>query len=150
MCMKKLAAIICVLFLISFSVVIQSCNQNEKSDAEKKIVNPNGDSELALLMRDMADHVTEQKKNLSEGKMPSAYPDKFNTITTAKPTEEKMKGNDFDNMAAFYLKNLKSYCESKSLQDAIDNHNMLVQSCAVCHEQTCPGPLTRINKLKME
>ena len=69
--------------IISFVLLIACKND----PSERKMVNPNGDSELAILMRDMYDEGMLVKQGIIEGETPELKLD-YDHIHTAIPTEE--------------------------------------------------------------
>ncbi len=59
-----------------------SCDQEPQ---KTKVYNPNGDSELALLIRDLFDEAMEVKKDIKDGKTPKLRLD-YDKIISAKAT----------------------------------------------------------------
>lgn len=143
--MKKISLPILISFI---AVLIWSCS-NKKEESCSNDLNPNGDSELALLMREMTAHLESEKKLMESGAEPGAMPEGFNKILTATPSDAKQKSEHFDGFAKMYLEALNAYHNSTK-----ENHkfayNNLVKSCISCHENECPGPIKRIQKLMVE
>lgn len=114
-------------------------------------MNPNGDSELALLMRDMMHSSENMKAMIKEGKLPDTFPEAFMKIHTAKPTDSDTKKASFDAFADNYLNNLHTlYNSPKDKHELTQNYNAVVNACVSCHTEHCPGPLKAINKLRIE
>ncbi len=143
--------------LISFLFVFIACNQNNKTTTElteqnKKdslascSINPNGQSELAILMREMQGHINSIRDIAIAGKMSGEMPEFLNTIHTAKPTDSSMVDSEFDARADEYLAAVKDlyhrYPESQKIA-----FNAVVAKCQSCHEHYCPGPLVVIKKM---
>ncbi|MEP7265763.1 MAG: hypothetical protein ABI772_14760 [Bacteroidota bacterium] len=143
--MKKISLPLIISLLI---VLIWSCTNNKKESCSNDL-NPNGDSELALLMRDMTAHLESEKKLVESGAEPSHLPEEFDKILTATPSDSKQRGEHFQDFAKMYLDALTAYHNSTK-----ENHsfayNNLVKSCISCHENECPGPIKRIQKLLVE
>lgn len=143
--MKNLITLL--LLLIIVITINQSCSNEKSAEVCEKPVNPNGDSELALLMREMATHVDNEKIKLAKGEMPSAYPEAFEKIKTAKPTDSMSKSEHFDNFADQYVSAVKYYAAATDLEKSKTAFNNMVSTCISCHNVQCPGPLKRIEKM---
>lgn len=134
-------------FLFAAALIIAAaCNNTTNCE---KPLNPNGDSELALLMRLMNDSTAALKKQILDGKMPEKFPEAFLKIHTATPTDPNIKNEEFDAFATSYTEGLKQLYES-SPEDLKSNFNNLVQRCINCHQSVCPGPVKAIKKLAIE
>ncbi len=116
--------------------------------SSKKPLNPNGDSELALLMRSMNTSTASFRELIKQGKLPEKFPEEFLKIHTAKPTDPATSTPIFEGFATSYLNGLnKLYASPKD--QLTSNFNIFVQGCVDCHQQFCPGPIKTINKLKI-
>lgn len=113
-----------------------------------KPLNPNGDSELALLMRDMMHSSENMKEMVKQGKLPDKFPEEFMKIHTAKPTDSDTKKASFDGYASNYIYNLQTLYNSPKAE-LTQNYNAVINACVSCHTEHCPGPLKAINKLKI-
>jgi cytochrome c556 len=152
-------------FSVSFTLVIcalilANCSgEAKKEEVEKaktdsiascaKPVNPNGDSELSLLMREMMSSASNLKEMVKQGNVPKEFPEAFLKIHTAQPTDSETKKASFNDFADNYISNLHALYNSPK-EDLTKNYNAVVNACASCHSQHCPGPLKAINKLKIE
>lgn len=123
-------------------------SKNDSASCSKAPLNPNGDSELALLMREMLDSAKSFKEMIKAGKVPDKFPEAFLKIHTAKPTDNETKKSSFDGYADGYLSSLKNLASSGT-SNAKLNYNAVVQACENCHSEHCPGPLSAIRKLKL-
>lgn len=109
-------------------------------------LNPNGDSELALLMRDMEKDALRMKEQLMKGEKPEVIK-KFETLQTAEATEpEKAESQEFKIFAESYLQTLNALADIDP-ENAPQMYHGLVESCMTCHRSMCPGPIVRIEKL---
>ena len=135
-----------VVFLaLLLSGYLLSCNANTAQDSPPPL-NPNGDSELALLMRAMFDDAQAMKEQIEEGKQPRPTLD-YQKILSAEATEpEKAASNTYKVHALSYLQTIKALQEAEAPQAASLYKNM-VNSCMGCHKALCPGPTVRIKKL---
>lgn len=127
-------------FLLTNLLLCPSCSE------EKKQLNPNGDSELALLMREMFEDGERVRAQVSNGQPVSIQVD-FEKILTAKATDPaKMQGPDFPHFATAYVEAMKALKDSPAAE-APERYRAMVATCMNCHENSCPGPMVRIKKL---
>ena len=134
------------LFFFIFAAGLLACQQSER--APQGDLNPNGDSELALLMRTMYEETMEMKKALKEGKK---YDHSFETeaIFTATPTEEgKNASTTYKAFAQNYQHVMEQYAEASG-KDLKGSYERIVENCQSCHQAICPGPLRRIRHLEL-
>ena len=147
-----------ITILVFFVLILVQCSNGEKQSREKiktdsasctkKPLNPNGDSELALLMREMKSSSESLREKIKQGNLPEKFPKEFLKIHTAKPTDSETKKASFDGFADSYLNNLQTLFHSPK-EDLTKNYNAVITACANCHSEHCPGPLKAINKLKI-
>ena len=142
-----------VFVLIIFIAYLGSCQLVEGDTSEHLIapsdssdVNPNGSSELSILMRQMYDHAQAARVLALQEKKNSEFPTGFNKIHTATPTDHATKNEHYDTFADVYLNAVKSYSTTTSL-DLKSNYNNMVNTCLACHATHCPGPISKIKKL---
>lgn len=110
-------------------------------------INPNGSSELSLLMRRMEKQLVDARPGVLEGKLTDRnYPLEFDKINTATPTDSETKTEAYPVFADIYLKSVKVFLASKP-EELTENYNNVVNTCLACHSQHCPGPVSRIRKL---
>lgn len=141
--------------------VIRTENQTEsKTDKTQKLINdprsPNPSSELAVLMRDMWEYADTLKTAISTNTTTSLpeYRPAFDNVLTAIPTDEHTKSPAFDAMAKIMLQKLENVYQNANLKKEqsvqVEGFNLLVKSCLQCHEQQCPGPVSKISKLMIK
>ena len=136
--MKK--ACVFIMLVLGMGILI-SCSSKQKSP-----LNPNGDSELALLMRTMEEDAIEMKKFAESGRVTvSAYD--HSALFTATPTEAgKTSDPEYQVMAQSYLEAVKSM-DSANKDNVLEQYHNLIDMCISCHRSMCPGPVVRIEKL---
>lgn len=135
------------IFLL-FSSLLISC-QREDSSPKSAVKFPNDGAPLALLMREMYLDLEEIREEVSNKKLIKSYLEKHKDLLNARPTDPKVKDATFQIMGIAYLKSLENV-ENSNQELLGDNYGVLVSSCLGCHEQHCPGPVKRINKLILE
>lgn len=108
--------------------------------------NPNGDSELAVLMRQFVDDLREARPLLEAGQpVKKLFPTyrKMRAMWLTKPEERNAK---FDGLAVGYLGLVKAY----DGKPGKDTYNGIIAGCISCHSQSCGGPLDFIDTMKWE
>jgi cytochrome c553 len=108
-------------------------------------INPNGSSELSLLMRKMEKQLVDARPAVIKGTYKGKYPAEFDKLKTAAPTDDKTKTAYFDVFADLYTSSVKVFVSTKKNQ--VESYNNVVNACLACHSQHCPGPVGRIRKL---
>jgi len=150
------------LFLLAvfFVLLLAECGQPKEKEAgvkeaqsdtticKKKPINPNGDSELALLMREMLHSSESLKEQIKKGNLPEKFPEAFLKIHTAKPTDADTKHDSYDAFATNYIDNLQLLYKSPKAE-LTKNYNAVITACISCHSDHCPGPIKTIEKLKI-
>ena len=107
------------LFQILFFILIIACS-NSKKECEEQPINPNGESELALLMRELHNNTLDIKKNLflndstNANELSADFVDKFKynylAIRTASPTESNLRKNGiYNGYADLYINSSEKF-----------------------------------------
>ena len=139
------------LFLLFFSLILllgYACQDDGKYRGEWTI-NPNGDSELALLMRDMYDDAMDMKLRLEQGRKPKVY-SFYDDMYTAEATEpEKVARDDYTVFSKAYQMSLEGIQRAR-IGDMHSAYKGMVQSCMNCHNAMCPGPIDKIEHLLLD
>ncbi|MEQ8908686.1 MAG: hypothetical protein RIC95_05810 [Vicingaceae bacterium] len=138
------------LFLIlGFSWACQEKIESSTADApaEVKPLNPNGDSELALLMRAMYQEAESVRDQIKNGKKVSLNLDHGKILTAHATEPEKAASAEFKGFAKHYLNQVEKL-QNSNAQNVDANFESLVSSCMTCHKALCPGPVVRIKKLQ--
>ena len=139
-----------LLIFFALATIFLSCESELKEDQpepeiKQASLNPNGDSELALLMRQMADELTALKENIETEVDMSKISD-YKTIHTATPTKVSMKEKGYQSYATAFLISLENL-ENSTPENRVETYNEVINACVNCHEVTCHGPLRRIEKM---
>lgn len=137
------------IFLILFIVAV-SCSSEKKrhmnDDNSFQIYNPNGDSELALLMRDMFEEAKRLKEQVANGETLTLKLDHQKILTAHATEPDKAASEEYKAFAQTYLQVVEQIKNSDKENASLAYEN-LVKNCTSCHEALCPGPLVRIKKL---
>lgn len=118
-------------------------NSDSAAACKPKPLNPNGDSELAILMREMASWMDSCKVAIVEKKSPPSTPPSFQMLKTAKRTDPNIDESIYQSMAHLFVTKVADF-ESKADSTKF---NQMVDACVSCHKNFCQGPLVRINKM---
>ena len=134
--------LICLVLLLAFG-----CNEKvEKPIEEKKELIMVEPSEMANLMNEMYAYNESIKQQVKEGKLNNAFPERFLNIHSAVLTDPSVRDSLFGVNSKLFIQAQKSLFESNS-ENLVKDYNNVVNSCISCHEVTCTGPITRIEKL---
>jgi hypothetical protein len=120
-----------------------ACGPQQESKKQKPL-NPTGDSELALLMRDMFEESDSLKQLVVDGKQLSGLK-KYQDIHSAIPTDPTVTGPVFEAFAEAYISSIKELEIADS--SSVYNFNHMVDQCMNCHTEFCPRPKKRIKQL---
>lgn len=143
------AFIILILVVTGISVQPDGKFQSAALKADTTDLNPNGSSELSLLMRQMHKHALKAREDVLNNKVSGGYLVEFEKIYTAKPTTATTKNQYYNSYADLYMAALKNFSKSNR-KNLKENYNNLVSGCVVCHTTHCPGPMVLIEKLPIE
>lgn len=106
------------------------------------------DSELTLLMRDMYTYFDSVKVDIKNGTLKEKI-ETFQDIHSAVSTEpEKSKSDLYKAMAAVYSQSAMNVNNPKF--DQTQSFNSMIDNCMNCHQQMCPGPMVKIEKLYID
>ncbi len=144
--------ILIVSFVCFTSVIFYNCtkkitNNNAKSTIEMGEIDPNGSSELALLMREMDKDSWKIKEAIEKNQNIINIKEKFAKLHTAKPTEVDKKDATYKIMADAFLVSIDNLYKAQTKTEKLGAYNMMVNNCLNCHKSACPGPIVRIKKL---
>ena len=145
--------------ILFFLIIISnSFSCQETKEKIPKPLNPNGDSELALLMRELQTNTSIIKNEIEKvnfnpsEKSNNEYFAKLiesrHKLTKAEPSDKNLKStNTYYNFVKMY-----NYSVSNFLNNNIktNNYNNMINNCISCHQQFCLGTISTINKLKIK
>ena len=145
----------CILILLIVGIYSNNCLAQQSTAMEAtneesavKPLNPNGDSELALLMRSMYDDGMAMKLAIKNGDAPKSHID-ISELYTSEPTVTgKSDTPEYKAFALAYEAAFKDLGEANEDQKT-QAYRTLVNSCITCHKTVCPGPIVRIEKMKL-
>ena len=142
------------LFLLFTVIVFQACQETPKKVLEiekntaSRPLNPNGDSELALLMREMFTDVERIKEQVQNGEAVTVEVDHEKILSAHSTEPAKAASAEFKTWGTAYLAGIETLKKS-SPENAEVAYTSLISSCLNCHQSFCPGPIVRIKKLQL-
>lgn len=146
--MKKIVNLIRAVFIL---ILLFSCDSNTNLEEKKVVTNPNGDSELALAMRTIFNQTEDIKSSLNKGSLvlPDDYIANLKSFHTATPTDPEVQVEQFYGFVNAIDIAAQKLEQSSNIEEQNEYYKSLVNTCVQCHQQFCPGPIRRINKLKI-
>lgn len=148
-------------FLLSFAVVLFSCNKKEekpvvkkeacspdKTEGGKKKFEMYTMSEMSLLMEQMYLDNQSLKARIQKGEKIGEFPNHFLKIHKAAMTEDKENDDFFKKQAANFIAAQEQIY--KDPKNAKAHFNKGIDACIQCHKVKCGGPIPRIKKLYIE
>lgn len=108
--------------------------------------NPNGDSELAVLMRKFVDGLRDTRLLVEAGEPVKPLYPVHRTMRCAWPTVPSDRDEGYDARAQAYLGVVRLFDATPNKE----NYNAIVNSCVACHQVSCGGVIEFIQTLKWE
>ena len=144
--MKKYTIFSIFLIVTLFFSCLTENDQNNNDGPIRMPINPNGDSELALLMRDMFDEGMQVREKIKNGEMPKLALD-FEKIHTAQATEpEKAASPEYKVHALSYIQAVNAF-KNADKNNLESSYTDMVNACMGCHKALCPGPIVKVKKM---
>lgn len=112
----------------------------------KSARNPNGDSQLSVLMRQFVDDLREVQPLVAAGKPVKKLYASHRTMRCSWPTKPEERNQDFDTRAQGYLASVRAF----DAQPGKATYNAIIDGCIHCHSQSCGGPLDFIDGMKWQ
>ena len=122
----------------------------DESSIEVSVANPNGDSELALLMKKLVNDADSLKHVIASGKgnISVDYLTTIHKNLSAEATDPNVKTDEFTAFNNIFENSAKELLLSDS--NHIEGFNKMIGNCVNCHNTFCPGPISRIEKLRIK
>lgn len=123
--------------------------KSKKTTLKESKVNPNGDSELALLMRLMYDQSDSIRQIIIDGGelLSRDLIAKFEEIHTAIPTDPDVRDDGFSAFSNQIVQDMNRIWDADT--GRVEQFNLFVDRCIQCHTVYCPGPIKKIQRLKI-
>lgn len=111
-------------------------------------INPNGNSELAQLMRAMQSELKRSRAAIERGDKLAPLWARFRKIRCAWPTNQSDRNPAFDASAQSYLEAVQAL-DAAPQAEAAKAYGRVLDGCRACHEQSCGGAIPAIEALRM-
>jgi cytochrome c553 len=131
--------------LICLGVFLAACSQQAAEEAPAATTaKVESAKPMALMMRAIYDQSKSMKTQIDSGKALDADFYRFLEFHQLEPTDSTVL------VEVFYEHNEKFKAAYEELLRASNKpaYNAMLTACVNCHEDFCPGPIKRINKLR--
>lgn len=105
--------------------------------------NPNGDSELSVLMRQFVDDLREVRVRIEAKQPVKQLLPVHRKMRCAWPTKASDRNVGFDGRAQSYLATVRMFDAAPGQA----TYNAMIAGCISCHAQSCGGPLDFIDSM---
>jgi hypothetical protein len=114
-------------------------------------INPNGQSELSLLMRTMQADLQRARQAIVDGAPLPRLRDRHARVRCSWPTQPSDRSPEFDRNAQGYLTALAALdaTSGSSAQTPAQAFDGVLNACRACHERTCSGAIVAIEALRL-
>ena len=131
------------------AMFVLSCSTVSENAATGNYINPNGSSELAVLMNDLYKDAERARQEMVRGKRPKLKADAKKILTAAATEPEKVASPEYKAFAGAYIESVKMF-KKASPAKASEQFKLMATACMNCHNALCPGPTKRIRKLLVD
>lgn len=131
---------------LAAAIFVLSCAADDSKTTAGNYTNPNGSSELAVLMNDLYQEAETAKQKIALGHTPVWSVDAEKILTAAATEPEKAASPEYKAFAISYLESVRML-KNASPAEAPEHFKVMATACMNCHNAMCPGPTKRIRKL---
>lgn len=137
------------LFTILWGIFVVACNQQPGEANAPETTPKTKDSELTLYMRHLEDQAKGWRDTVQNGGSIAWQPAMIDSMFTAIPTDGKIGDSLlFNNLGMAFKKEVQSL-STETHANLATQYNLMVTACVNCHRHFCPGPIKRIEKLRV-
>lgn len=134
-------------------VLAWACNTQQEhpvADTAPTVAeNKQQDSELTLYMRQLEKHAKQWRETALADSNITWQAGFLDTLFIATPTDGKIGDSLlFNNLGMAFSQEVQNLGTAPHLSLA-SQYNIMVDACVNCHRNFCPGPIKRIEKLKI-
>lgn len=131
---------------LAATLFVLACATDDTNTASGNYTNPNGSSELAVLMNDLYREAEKAKQKIALGHTPEWSVDAEKILTAAATEPEKAASSEYKAFAVSYLETVRML-KNATPAEAPEHFKVMATACMNCHNAICPGPTKRIRKL---
>ncbi len=136
---------------ILLTLLIIACNQaTDAPDTPATVVAEKPkDSELTLYMRHLEQQAKDWRELTVNGGSVAWDAEMMDSLFTATPTDGKIGDSLlYNNLGMAFKKEVQDL--TNATRPNLNNHyNLMITACVNCHRNFCPGPIKRIEKLRI-
>lgn len=138
--------------VLLLSLWVFACSQ--PAEAPNAVAAPNAptkptDSELTLYMRHLEKEAHQWRDSVLSGSAVAINPQMIDSMYTATPTDGKIGDSLlFNELGGLFNAEVQGLTNA-STADLTKHYNLMVTACVNCHRNFCPGPIKRIERLRI-
>ena len=136
--MKKIIHIVSLL-------LFYNCSNPTSEKSSQIIIDPNPTSEMAQLMRDMTLKLEGIKTAIENNEVLDENQLDFALIHNQKATDSSFVKPHIKPMSESFAYAIEQFNNEPNSS----NYSTIINNCLSCHQLSCPGPVVRINQLKL-
>ena len=125
--------------------LIWNCSNPTTEKSSQIIIDPNPTSEMAQLMRDMTLKLEEIKTAIENKEVLNDNQLDFALIHNQKATDSSFVKPHIKPMSESFAYAIEQFNKKPNSS----NYSTIINNCLSCHQLSCPGPVVRINQLKL-
>ena len=133
-----------IIYIASLSL-IWNCSNPTTEKSSQIIIDPNPTSEMAQLMRDMTLKLEEIKTAIENNEVLNENQLDFALIHNQKATDSSFVKPHIKPMSESFAYAIEQFNKEPNSS----NYSTIINNCLSCHQLSCPGPVVRINQLKL-
>jgi hypothetical protein len=132
------------IYIVSL-LLFWSCNNTTTEKSSQIIIDPNPTSEMAQLMRDMTLKLEDIKTSIENNEVLGENQLDFALIHNQKATDSSFVKPHIKTMSESFAYAIEQFNNEPNSS----NYSTIINNCLSCHQLSCPGPVVRINQLKL-
>lgn len=125
--------------------LIWSCSNPTTEKSSQIIIDPNPTSEMAQLMREMTLKLEDIKTAIENNEVLNENQLDFALIHNQKATDSSFVKPHIKPMSESFAFAIEQFNKEPNSS----NYSTIINNCLSCHQLSCPGPVVRINQLKL-
>ena len=125
--------------------LIWSCSNPTTEKSSQIIIDPNPTSEMAQLMREMTLKLEDIKTAIENNEVLNENQLDFALIHNQKATDSSFVKPHIKPMSESFAYAIEQFNKEPNSS----NYSTIINNCLSCHQLSCPGPVVRINQLKL-
>jgi len=126
-------------------LLFYNCSNSTSEKSSQIIIDPNPTSEMAQLMRDMTLKLEGIKTAIENNEVLDENQLDFALIHNQKATDSSFVKPHIKPMSESFAYAIEQFNKDPNSS----NYSTIINNCLSCHQLSCPGPVVRINKLKL-